>query len=76
MLSISVSGTSFIRLSMVKDGPVSAGFGAMVAVCLLVVGVVLSTLLMLIRNYKKRWKYNRERGASQTERPLMKVRNS
>lgn len=69
-----LSEISLVNLAFSNSGVTSAGFGAMTAVCILIVAAVLSTLLMLIRNYKKRRKCDRENvGGISDGRPPIKV---
>ena len=45
----------------------------MTAICIIIIIAVLSTFVTLIRNYKKRRKYDSENGGPQDGRPPIKV---
>ena len=61
---------------MRNSSPVSAGFGALAAICTILVAIIVSSFATLIRNYKKRRKYALENQRQNDGRPPIKVQFS
>ena len=62
-----------IAFSIANGSPLSAGLGAMAAIITLILFAGLSAFVTLIRNYKKRRKFDKEFGRQNDGRPQIKV---
>jgi len=65
-----------LTLAMRNNSPVSAGFGALAAICSILVAIIVSSFATLIRNYKKRRKYALENQRQNDGRPPIKIKSN